>query len=132
MELKWINRFLLMPATAWFLVMLVLPLLVVLVFSFGERGAAGGYVPAFTFDQYLNLPARLTAFKLLLVTTYLQMPALRWASSVPQVRAIQSSAELRTRAREVSVSATISASWYCRPGMWLSGRSSVGGVRSRM
>lgn len=43
--------------------MLVLPLVVVLVFSFGERGPAGGYVPAFTFDQYLNLPARWAAFK---------------------------------------------------------------------
>jgi len=66
-ERKLANRLLLMPATAWFLVMLVLPLLVVLVFSFGERGPAGGYVPAFTFDQYLNLPARLTAFKNTLV-----------------------------------------------------------------
>ena len=37
------------PAAAWFLVMLVLPLAVVLVFSFGERGPAGGWVPAFTF-----------------------------------------------------------------------------------
>ena len=43
--------------------MLVLPLLVVLVFSFGERGAAGGYVPALTLAQYANLPARFTAFK---------------------------------------------------------------------
>ncbi|MDH3234618.1 MAG: ABC transporter permease [Alphaproteobacteria bacterium] len=63
MQGKWINRLLLTPATAWFLVMLVLPLVVVVVFSFGERGAAGGYVPAFTFDQYANLPARFTAFK---------------------------------------------------------------------
>jgi spermidine/putrescine transport system permease protein len=43
--------------------MLVLPLAVVFVFSFGERGPAGGYVPAFTLEQYANLPARLTAFK---------------------------------------------------------------------
>ncbi len=43
--------------------MLVLPLVVVLVFSFGERGPAGGYVPAFSFDNYLNLGARWTAFK---------------------------------------------------------------------
>ena len=60
---RWIGRIMLMPATLWFGFMLVLPLLVVLVFSFGERGAAGGYVPAFTFDQYANLPARFTAFK---------------------------------------------------------------------
>ena len=43
--------------------MLVLPLAVIVVFSFGERAAAGGYVPAFTLAQYANLPARFTAFK---------------------------------------------------------------------
>ncbi len=63
MQGKWINRLLLMPATVWFLVMLVLPLVFVAVFSFGERAPAGGYVPAFTFAQYANLPARFTAFK---------------------------------------------------------------------
>ncbi len=57
------NWLLVAPAGAWFLVMLVLPLSVVFVFSFGERAPAGGYVPAFTFEQYANLPARLTAFK---------------------------------------------------------------------
>jgi spermidine/putrescine transport system permease protein len=51
------------PAGAWFLCMLVLPLIVVFVFSFGERGAAGGYVPAFTFENFLNLGARWAAFK---------------------------------------------------------------------
>lgn len=53
---------LLAPAGLWFTVMLVLPLCFVLVFSFGEREAAGGYVPAFTLAQYANLPARATAF----------------------------------------------------------------------
>lgn len=57
----------LLPAGAWFFAMLVLPLVVVLVFSFGERGPAGGYVPAFTFDNFLNLGARWTAFKNTLV-----------------------------------------------------------------
>ena len=42
--------------------LLILPLLVVLVFSFGERAPAGGYAPAFTFDNYLNLAARGKAF----------------------------------------------------------------------
>lgn len=56
------NWLLVAPAGAWFLVMLVLPLSVVFIFSFGERGDAGGYVPAFTLEQYANLPARLTAF----------------------------------------------------------------------
>ncbi len=53
----------LLPAGAWFLAMLLLPLIVVLVFSFGERGPAGGYAPAFTFDNYLNLGTRWAAFK---------------------------------------------------------------------
>ena len=51
------------PATAWLLAMLVLPLVVVVVFSFGERGAVGGYVPAFTFENYANLGARWAAFR---------------------------------------------------------------------
>ena len=53
---------LLAPAGVWFAIMLVLPLCFVVVFSFGEREAAGGYVPAFTLAQYANLPARGTAF----------------------------------------------------------------------
>lgn len=60
---KWVNRLLLAPAAAWLLVMLALPLFVILVFSAGERGPAGGYVPALTLAQYANLPARFTAFK---------------------------------------------------------------------
>ena len=56
------NWLLVAPAAACFLIMLVLPLSVVFIFSFGERAPAGGYVPAFTFEQYANLPARLTAF----------------------------------------------------------------------
>ena len=57
------NWLLVAPAGAWLLVMLVLPLSVVLIFSFGERAPAGGWVPAFTLEQYANLPARFTAFK---------------------------------------------------------------------
>lgn len=53
---------LLTPAAVWFAVMLILPLCFVLVFSFGERAPAGGYVPAFTFEQYANLSSRGTAF----------------------------------------------------------------------
>lgn len=57
------NWLLLAPAAGWFLAMLVLPLAVVVVFSFGERGDAGGYVPALTLEQYANLPARWAAFR---------------------------------------------------------------------
>jgi spermidine/putrescine transport system permease protein len=57
------NWLLVAPAGAWLLIMLVLPLSVVLIFSFGERAPSGGWVPAFTFEQYANLPSRLTAFQ---------------------------------------------------------------------
>jgi spermidine/putrescine transport system permease protein len=54
---------LLAPAAFWFLMLLILPLAVVIVYSFGERAATGGYQAGFTFANYLNLPARLTAFR---------------------------------------------------------------------
>ena len=38
--------------------LLILPLAVVIVYSFGERAPTGGYQAAFTFANYLNLPAR--------------------------------------------------------------------------
>ncbi|MCY1127656.1 ABC transporter permease [Frigidibacter sp. RF13] len=53
----------LLPAAAWFVTMLVLPLIVVLIFSFGERAAAGGYAAALSLENFLNLGARWTAFK---------------------------------------------------------------------
>ncbi len=54
---------LLAPASFWFLLLLLLPMAVVLVYSFGVRAPTGGYQPAFTLANYLDLPARLTAFK---------------------------------------------------------------------
>ena len=62
-RLSWLTVALLAPTTAWFLVFLVMPLLVVVIFSLGDRAAAGGYAAAFTFEQYANLPSRLTAFR---------------------------------------------------------------------
>ncbi len=50
------------PAATFFLLLLVLPLAVVVLYSFGARAPAGGYAPAFTFDNYLNLAARGQAF----------------------------------------------------------------------
>jgi len=52
-----------MPTTMWFVFMLILPLIVILIFSFGERAAVGGYAASFTFEQYANLPSRLKAFQ---------------------------------------------------------------------
>ncbi len=60
---RWLTVALLAPTTTWFLVRLVLPLIVVAIFSFGERSPVGGYTASFTFDLYANLPARFTAFK---------------------------------------------------------------------
>ncbi len=60
---NWLTAVLLAPTTMWFLFMLLLPLIVILIFSFGERAAVGGYAGGFTFEQYANLPARLKAFQ---------------------------------------------------------------------
>jgi spermidine/putrescine transport system permease protein len=60
---RWLTAALIAPSALWFLFLLVLPLCVVIVYSFGERADTGGYQAAFTFANYLNLPARLTAFK---------------------------------------------------------------------
>ncbi len=60
---RWLTAALLAPTSLWFLVMLIFPLIVILVFSFGERAAAGGYAGGFTLDQYANLPSRLKAFQ---------------------------------------------------------------------
>ncbi len=53
---------LLAPAGVFLFFLLILPMAVMLVYSFGARANAGGYAPDFTFDNYLNLPARGKAF----------------------------------------------------------------------
>ncbi len=53
---------LLAAPTLLYLLMLIAPLLVTVVISFGERASAGGYVPAFTLEQYAKLADRSTAF----------------------------------------------------------------------
>jgi spermidine/putrescine transport system permease protein len=57
-----LTAILLAPAGVFFVFLLVLPLIVMLVYSFGVRAPEGGYQAAFTFDNYLNLPARSKAF----------------------------------------------------------------------
>jgi spermidine/putrescine transport system permease protein len=42
------------PALAWYVVLLVAPILIVMVFSFGYRNKTGGYTPGFTFDNYAS------------------------------------------------------------------------------
>lgn len=62
---------LLAPMSLWFALLLLAPLIVVVVFSVGERSPAGGYQPAFTLDQYANLATRATAFKNTLQVVFL-------------------------------------------------------------
>ena len=57
-----VTALLVAPAGLFFLFLLILPLIVVLVSTFGERAPAGGYAPAFTFDNYLNLAGARKAF----------------------------------------------------------------------
>ncbi len=57
-----VTALLLLPTGLWFVVLLIMPLVVITVFSLGERAPAGGYQPALTLAQYANLPARLKAF----------------------------------------------------------------------
>lgn len=51
------------PMALWMLLLLIMPLIVLLVYSFGELAPMGGYKPAFTLAQYANLLSRFTAFK---------------------------------------------------------------------
>lgn len=43
---------LLLPAATWYALLLVAPLIIVVVFSFGEKARNGGYAPAFTSANY--------------------------------------------------------------------------------
>jgi spermidine/putrescine transport system permease protein len=49
-----LTTLLLLPAGVWYLVLLVLPLVIIFVFSFGTRARNGGYAPAFVFDNYMR------------------------------------------------------------------------------
>lgn len=45
---------LLFPAGLWYALLLVAPLLIVVIFSFGIRARSGGYQPAFVLDNYVR------------------------------------------------------------------------------
>ena len=49
---------LLLPASLWYLLLLVAPIIIVVVFSFGFSGVNGGYAGGFTTDNYASLVAR--------------------------------------------------------------------------
>jgi spermidine/putrescine transport system permease protein len=47
-----LTALLLAPASLWYLLLLVAPLGIIVLFSFGERGKNGGYAGGFTLDNY--------------------------------------------------------------------------------
>lgn len=47
-----LTAILLLPAGLWYVVLLVAPLVIVFVFSFGTRAQNGGYAPGFVLDNY--------------------------------------------------------------------------------
>jgi spermidine/putrescine transport system permease protein len=59
-----LTAILVLPASFWYLALLVAPLVIVVVYSFGVRGKDGGYAPAFTFDNYQVVATRFDPFLL--------------------------------------------------------------------
>ena len=53
-----VTTLLMLPAAFWYLALLVLPLAIIVVYSFGTRGTDGGYTPGFSLDNYQTLFAR--------------------------------------------------------------------------
>jgi len=47
-----LTAILLFPAALWYVALLVAPLAIVIIFSFGNRAKNGGYAPAFVLDNY--------------------------------------------------------------------------------
>jgi spermidine/putrescine transport system permease protein len=54
-QARLLTGLLVLPAAAWYLILLLLPLGLVIVFSFGERGASGGYAGGFSFENYATV-----------------------------------------------------------------------------
>ena len=67
---------LLLPASLWYLLLLVAPIIIVVVFSFGTSGPTGGYAGGFTTSNYADLVAKnvdpfLTSLRLSVIGTIL-------------------------------------------------------------
>ncbi len=58
-----VTALLLVPTTAWYLFLLVVPLGILIVFSLGTRTDVGGYAPGLTLQNYADLPTRFPAFQ---------------------------------------------------------------------
>jgi spermidine/putrescine transport system permease protein len=52
----------LLPTSAWYFLLLIVPVGILLIFSFGTRAPEGGYAGGLTLDNYLHLPTRAGAF----------------------------------------------------------------------
>jgi spermidine/putrescine transport system permease protein len=57
-----ITALFLAPTSAWYFLLLIVPLGILLLFSVGERAPEGGYAPGLTLEHYLHLPTRSAAF----------------------------------------------------------------------
>src|SRR3990170_6362129 len=53
---------LLLPVSVWYFLLLVVPLAMVAIFSFGRRATNGGYAPDFTLDNYARALATIDPF----------------------------------------------------------------------
>ena len=73
---------LLLPAGAWYLIMLVLPLVIVVIYSFGTRAKNGGYEPAFVFDNYARAISKADPTDGSIRTTRIPSPDRRSPASV--------------------------------------------------
>jgi len=65
-----VTTLLVLPASLWYLIMLVLPLAIVVVMSFGLHGKFGAYAPGFTLDNYASAFKNLTPFTTSLVLAF--------------------------------------------------------------
>jgi len=52
----------LLPTSAWYFLLLIVPLGILLVFSVGQRAPEGGYAAGLTLENFQHLPTRTTAF----------------------------------------------------------------------
>jgi spermidine/putrescine transport system permease protein len=66
-----VTGLLLLPTSLWYLLLLVAPLIILIVFSLGTRTDVGGYAPGLTLDNYGRLPSRAPAFQNTLVLAVL-------------------------------------------------------------
>ena len=65
-----LTTILVLPASLWYLILLVVPLAIVVIMSFGLQSKVGGYAPGFTIANYESAFQRLTPFTTSLVLAF--------------------------------------------------------------